>query len=113
MRTHGSSKRKCVFRKEAGLVDILVTLRMFFQYNERNLHTDKHVRGISWTLVTYVCVGPLICPWAGERDKFMAPLVDHKTANCRGRKETRRWCLERARERDSERKKYRDRWRKE
>lgn len=49
-RTRGSSKRKCVFRKEAGLVDILVTVRMFFQYDERNLLTDKHVRGISWAL---------------------------------------------------------------
>lgn len=28
-----------------------------------------------------ICIGPLICPRAGERDKFMASLVDHKTAN--------------------------------
>lgn len=48
----------------------------------------------SWATDTYVCVGPLICPWAGERDKFMAPLVDHKAANCKGRKQTKKDCSE-------------------
>lgn len=65
---------------------------MFFQRDEKHLLADNSVRGISWALVTYVRVGPLICPWAAERDEFMAPLVDHKTANCRGRQE--QWCLE-------------------
>lgn len=38
-------------------------------------------------MITYICVGSFICPRAGECDKFMAPLVNHKTANCRVRKE--------------------------
>lgn len=67
---------------------------MFFQCDEKHLLTDNKVSGISWALVTYVGVGPLICPWAGERDEFMAPLVDHKTANCRGGQEQEQWCLE-------------------
>lgn len=49
--------------------------------------TDNSARGISWALVTYVRVGSLIRPRAGERDEFMAPLVDHETANCRGGQE--------------------------
>ncbi len=62
---------------------------------KRHLLTYKHVRDSSRDVVTYVCVRSLIRPWAAECDKFMAPLVDHKTANCRGRKETRGQCWER------------------
>lgn len=117
-RLHGSStavkESKCIQKRgRPGWYDcILATPHMCFTImtGKRHLLTEKHVRGNSWAVVTYVCVGPFIRPWAGERDKFMAPLVDHETANCRGRKETRGGCWER--ERDSERKKYTDRWRK-
>ncbi len=102
-----SREKKCV--QERGRLgwyigDTVYTL----QYNERKRHllTGKHSTGNSWALVTYVCVGPLICPWAGERDKFMAPLVDHKTANCRGGKETRRSVIKRELERELQRRKY-------
>lgn len=44
-------------------------------------------------MCTYVCVRPLISARAGERDEFMAPLVDHETANCRETEETKRLCL--------------------
>ena len=59
------------------------------------------MRSNSLALVTYVCVRPLICPWAAERDKFMAPLVDHKTANCRKKRDKRR--VDRKREREMRR----------
>ena len=75
------------------------------KWQERRRLTDRHVTGNSWALVTYVCVGPLISPRAGERDKLMAPLVDHKTANCEGEGEKKK--------RESEREKYTDRWRKQ
>lgn len=109
-RIHGSStavkESKCVQKRgTSGWCDcILVTPRMCFTImtGKRHLLADKQVRGSSWAVVTYVCVGPLICPWAGERDKLMAPLVDHKTANCRGRKETTGECWERERFREKE-----------
>jgi len=31
---------------------------------------------------THICVGALVGPWTGERNKLMAPFVDHKTAHC-------------------------------
>lgn len=43
------------------------------------------MRGRGWGTATYVCVGTLIRTGARERDKLMAPLVDHETANCRER----------------------------
>lgn len=52
--------------------------------NDKN--SSKQMGGNSWYSCTYVCVGSLICPRAGKRDEFMAPLVDHKTANCTIRK---------------------------
>lgn len=36
--------------------------------------------------LTYVCVWTLVGAGAGEGDEFMAPFVDHKTADC-GEKE--------------------------
>ena len=43
------------------------------------------MRGRGWGTATYVCVGTLIRTGARERDKLMAPLVHHETANCRER----------------------------
>lgn len=59
-------------------------------------------------MITYIGVRSLICPRAGECDQFMAPLVNHKTANCRLRKEEER---EKEMRREFQRtKKYNDRW---
>lgn len=44
--------------------------------------------------ITYIRGWALVSAWAGEGDKFMAPLVHNKTADCkrekRGRREGRR-----------------------
>lgn len=57
--------------------------------------------------VTYIRGWTLVGTWAGERDKFMAPLVHNETADCKRENKGRRREKERGRKRE---RRGRERW---
>lgn len=85
-RKHGSTtavkERHCSGKSEVWLVQLHIGGTYFSLMTRKALPRQQRCKRQQLGWVTYICIGPLICPWAGERDKFMASLVDHKTANC-------------------------------